>query len=75
MCSLESVLGQAMYFGLSFGRVGFDFRPLVVPIFSRAIERQFCAKLDPPTALRAALHSLRGLQLVFYFLVFILKLF
>jgi len=39
--NIESVVGQAMYFGLSFSRVGYDFRQLLAPIFTAAVERQF----------------------------------
>ena len=42
---LDSVLSQAMYFGLAFSRVGLDFRVLMVPIFEDAIQEQFKSNL------------------------------
>ena len=61
--SFESILGQAMYFGLSFGRVGFDFRPLLAPLFTEAIEKQFLSKLEAETTLQAVSASLSSLSL------------
>lgn len=38
--ALDSLLGQVMYFGQSLGRVGFDFRPQFLPIFTSVILRK-----------------------------------
>ncbi|KAJ3105943.1 conserved oligomeric Golgi complex component [Phlyctochytrium planicorne] len=41
--AINSLLTQTMYFGLSMGRVGMDFRDIVAQVFEDAIERNFGA--------------------------------
>ncbi|ALC39317.1 CG6488 [Drosophila busckii] len=48
--SIETVLGQCMYFGLSFSRVGADFRALMAPIFVRVIRNKFSASIGQVNA-------------------------
>ncbi|XP_058066432.1 conserved oligomeric Golgi complex subunit 8 [Anopheles bellator] len=52
--SFDTILGQCMYFGLSFSRVGIDFRALVAPVFVRVIGGRFRAAVATITAQFAA---------------------
>uniref|UniRef100_A0A182MY14 Conserved oligomeric Golgi complex subunit 8 n=1 Tax=Anopheles dirus TaxID=7168 RepID=A0A182MY14_9DIPT len=48
--SYDTILGQCMYFGLSFSRVGIDFRALVAPVFVKAIDGRFRTSMARATA-------------------------
>lgn len=47
--SFDAVIGQCMYFGLSFSRVGADFRGLLVPIFTKLIRHHFQSSIVKAT--------------------------
>ena len=47
---LDSVLGQCMYFGQSFSRVGADFRCLLIPIFEQFVADAFAKAVREATA-------------------------
>ncbi|KAJ3657885.1 hypothetical protein Zmor_009661 [Zophobas morio] len=44
--SIDSILAQCMYFGISFSKVGCDFRSLLVPIFTHKIAHDFETSVD-----------------------------
>ncbi|KRT81886.1 hypothetical protein AMK59_5152 [Oryctes borbonicus] len=47
--SIDSILGQCMYFGLSFSKVGCDFRSLMVKIFTKVISKHFQQSVSKAT--------------------------
>ncbi|KAI4462738.1 conserved oligomeric golgi complex component 8 [Holotrichia oblita] len=47
--SIDSILGQCMFFGLSFSKVGCDFRPLMVKIFTKVISKHFQQSISNAT--------------------------
>ncbi|ETN66110.1 hypothetical protein AND_002112 [Anopheles darlingi] len=52
--TFDTILGQCMYFGLSFSRVGIDFRALVAPVFVRVIGSRFRSSVTRITGQFAA---------------------
>jgi hypothetical protein len=47
--SLNNILDQSMYYGVSLGRVGVDFRVMISTIFERAIYNLFCDGVNSAT--------------------------
>ena len=46
----DSLLSQSMYFGLSFSRIGADFRPMLINIFHRTMFRSLSSQLSAASA-------------------------
>ena len=46
---MESIYSHCMYFGLSFSRIGADFRGLLVPIFQKLALQHFKQTIDIAT--------------------------
>ena len=46
---LDAIYGQCMYFGLSFSRIGADFRPVMVPVFHRYMMEKFKSNIAQAT--------------------------
>nr|XP_023026370.1 conserved oligomeric Golgi complex subunit 8 isoform X1 [Leptinotarsa decemlineata]XP_023026435.1 conserved oligomeric Golgi complex subunit 8 isoform X2 [Leptinotarsa decemlineata] len=44
--SIESIMDQCMYFGSSFSKVGCDFRPMMVPMFTSVIQKKFTKSVE-----------------------------
>lgn len=47
--SLDSIMSQCMYFGLSLARVGADFRGIIAPVFTKTIRQNFEGSLQRAT--------------------------
>ncbi|KAI6652889.1 Conserved oligomeric Golgi complex subunit 8-like [Oopsacas minuta] len=47
---LDSLLSQSMYFGLSFSRIGADFRPMLVNIFHRTLFKTLSGHINSASA-------------------------
>lgn len=47
--SIANLLDQCMYYGISLGRVGIDFRPLFIPLFENTILSNFSYSISAST--------------------------
>lgn len=49
VASIDTVLGQCMYFGFSFSRIGCDFRCSLIPIFTEQVSKNFQCSIQKAT--------------------------